>query len=194
MLKAVWATYFHKLSTDENPQHGLCPDGVDSWCKYKRSLITKEKFIHKNSFPAAVMNKIKPIFRDLSNPTLLRRCLHGKTQNPNESFNNVVWSRIPKRVFVGIDTLKIGVWNAVVTYNSDYLGRIKVLQDLAGDAGPNCVVGLKVLDKQRLRRADKQAEELVKKARMVQRNKKRKLEEDEENEEEVYGPGIDEFV
>ena len=79
-------------------------------------------------------------------------------------------------------------------YKNGYLGRVKALQDLTGDAGPNCVVGLKVLDKQRLRRADKQAEELVKKARMVQRNKKRKLEEDEENEEEVYGPGIDEFV
>ena len=104
-----------------------------------------------------------------------------------QSFNNVVWSRIPKRVFIGIDTLKIGVWDPVVTYNSGYLGRIKVLQDLAGDAGPNCVVGLKVLDKQRLQRADKQAEELLKKARIVQRNKKRKLEEDEENEEEVYG-------
>ena len=106
MLKAVWATYYHKLSTDENPQHGLCPDSVDSWCKYKRSLITKEKFIYKNSLPAAVMNKIKPIFRDLSNPMLLRRCLHSKTQNPNESFNNVVWSCIPTVSYTHLDVYK----------------------------------------------------------------------------------------
>ncbi|KAJ4431349.1 hypothetical protein ANN_19946 [Periplaneta americana] len=30
MKKTVWATYFHKLSTDETPQHGLCPAGADS--------------------------------------------------------------------------------------------------------------------------------------------------------------------
>ena len=57
----------------------------------------------------------------------------------------------------------------MVTYNCGYLGRVKVLQDLTGDADPKCVVRLKVFDKQRLRRPDRQAQELVKKARMVQK-------------------------
>ncbi|GFX12786.1 uncharacterized protein TNCV_3437601 [Trichonephila clavipes] len=30
MSKSIWAIYFHKLSTDENPQHALCPMGEES--------------------------------------------------------------------------------------------------------------------------------------------------------------------
>lgn len=54
-----------------------------------------------------------------------------KDMIPNESFNNVVWSSIPKHVFIGVDTLKTGVWDGVVTYKSDYLG-VKELHDLPG--------------------------------------------------------------
>lgn len=30
MEKDVWAIYYHKLSTDSDPQHGLCPEGKES--------------------------------------------------------------------------------------------------------------------------------------------------------------------
>ncbi|GFX18290.1 uncharacterized protein TNCV_4305911 [Trichonephila clavipes] len=30
MFKAVWAIYFHKLSTDSVPQHVLCPTSPDT--------------------------------------------------------------------------------------------------------------------------------------------------------------------
>ena len=30
MRTAVWAIFFHKASTDEKPQHQLCPVGPDS--------------------------------------------------------------------------------------------------------------------------------------------------------------------
>ncbi|KAJ4447244.1 hypothetical protein ANN_09248 [Periplaneta americana] len=33
MQHAVWAIYFHKLSTDAKPQHGLCGE----WCPYKKA-------------------------------------------------------------------------------------------------------------------------------------------------------------
>lgn len=36
MHNAVWATYYHRLSTDTNPQHDKCPTDVDSWCKYNK--------------------------------------------------------------------------------------------------------------------------------------------------------------
>lgn len=32
---AAWATYFHKLFTDNRPQHELCPKGKTSWCGYQ---------------------------------------------------------------------------------------------------------------------------------------------------------------
>ncbi|EFN81035.1 hypothetical protein EAI_05560, partial [Harpegnathos saltator] len=28
--KTIWATFYHKISTDENPQHNYCPIGADS--------------------------------------------------------------------------------------------------------------------------------------------------------------------
>ena len=34
MERAIWAIFYHSVSTDDNPQHQYCPQGVDSWCKY----------------------------------------------------------------------------------------------------------------------------------------------------------------
>ncbi|GFU72763.1 uncharacterized protein TNCV_3686951 [Trichonephila clavipes] len=40
MSKSIWAIYFHKLSTDKNPQHALCPMGEESWCGYNKSIVS----------------------------------------------------------------------------------------------------------------------------------------------------------
>lgn len=70
MYQTVWAIFYHKMSTDQDPKHGLCPMGEDSWYKYQRSLITNASFSHKNSIPVAVLNQIKPIYkRPLKNRT-----------------------------------------------------------------------------------------------------------------------------
>lgn len=29
MRKAIWATYYHKISDDNNSQHKFCPEGAD---------------------------------------------------------------------------------------------------------------------------------------------------------------------
>jgi len=47
------------------------------------------------------MEAVKDVFTDLSNPQLLSRCLAGKNQNPNESFNNLIWKFCPKSVYSG---------------------------------------------------------------------------------------------
>ena len=38
--------------------------------------------------PLSVFMKLKPTFKELSNEKLLRKCLHGLTQNQNESFQS----------------------------------------------------------------------------------------------------------
>ncbi|CAN7990883.1 unnamed protein product [Ixodes hexagonus] len=80
MRKAVWAIYFHKLSTDEDPNHGLCPPGESSWCGYNRSLAlgSAEPYQHKNFLPETVMTSIKPTFQALAAPELQRKCLQGE--------------------------------------------------------------------------------------------------------------------
>ncbi|GFX89893.1 uncharacterized protein TNCV_1535401 [Trichonephila clavipes] len=42
--RAIWATYFHKISTDAYPKHGLCPTNEDTLSEYNRT-ITPAKHI-----------------------------------------------------------------------------------------------------------------------------------------------------
>ncbi|GFU67522.1 uncharacterized protein TNCV_1600041 [Trichonephila clavipes] len=136
MKRAIWAIYFHKLSTEDNPQHALCPLGEDSWCGYNRSIVTGEFYIHKHSLPESILLKVKKVFRDLTED-LLKKCLHGRTQNPNESLSKCIWERIPETVFVGIETLKFGVMDAVICFNDGYVSRIKVFEALGIKPGYN---------------------------------------------------------
>lgn len=86
MRKAVWAIWCHKRSTDSEPMHFFCPEGDTSWCKFQKHEALKDAnkgiFHHKNTVPSAVMDCIKKVFTDLSEPQLLKRCLSGKTLNP----------------------------------------------------------------------------------------------------------------
>ena len=59
------------------------------------------------------MDNFGPVFVSLSDDNLLQKCLHGKTQNNNESLNGLLWKRCPKDVFVGRVTLELGVASAV---------------------------------------------------------------------------------
>ena len=120
-----------------------------------KSLITGEKYNHPNSLPTVIMDEIKPIFKDLAQQDLLKKCLHGRTQNPNESLHNVIWSRIPKNVFVGIytGTLHFGVFDAISTFNEGNVTKCLVLQLLGLSAGHNTVEAMKRLDRERLRSA-----------------------------------------
>lgn len=120
MKTAIWAEYFHLAASDATPEHhNLCPIGPVTWCKYQNSIITQEPYDHREHFhlPEFVMKEIDPIFKDLSNENLLRRCLHGGTQNPCESLNNIIWSRIPKSTFVMKTTLETGVYEAIASFN-----------------------------------------------------------------------------
>ncbi|GFV16728.1 uncharacterized protein TNCV_4419151 [Trichonephila clavipes] len=131
MKRAIWAIYFHKLSTEDNPQHALCPLEKD----------------------------------------LMKKCLHGRTQNPNESFNKCIWERIPKTVFVGIETLKFGVMDAVICFNDGYVSRIKVFEALGIKPGYNTERALLIIDNKRIF----EAERIVNKVSLEARNKRRSL-------------------
>lgn len=190
MKEACWATYYHKGSTDADPQHGLCLLGGDSWCKYNRAaangLPCPE---HTYSIPTEVMTVIKPVYQDLCSPNLLR-CLHGNTQNCNEASNNVIWSRIPKNTFLNEITLKIGVLDSVIAYNEGALAKVKVLQDLCGKAGGNCVVGLQNSDAKRVREAERALLEIKKRPRKAKKIVKRRLEANEDEDGPSYGAGL----
>ncbi|GFX70586.1 uncharacterized protein TNCV_875601 [Trichonephila clavipes] len=128
MQQAIWAIFLHKLSTDEKPQHGFCPSDSDTWCKFKKAELLGETYHHKNSLPVDVVEAMRPVFRNLANPELLKKCLHGGTQNPNESVNNVIWSRVPKKTFVQLEVLSLGTYDAVSTFNMGNVSKLEILR------------------------------------------------------------------
>ncbi|GIY34101.1 uncharacterized protein CEXT_435341 [Caerostris extrusa] len=60
----------------------------------------------------------------------LQKCLHGKTQNANESFNGTLWQRVSKEVFVWLKTVKLRAYDAAIQFNEGYMGCLKVSEKL----------------------------------------------------------------
>ncbi|GFX10354.1 uncharacterized protein TNCV_1867491 [Trichonephila clavipes] len=189
MKRAIWAIYFHKLSTEDNPQHALCPLGEDSWCGYNRSIVTGEFSIHKHSLPESILLKVKKVFRDFTEKDLLKKCLHGRTQNPNESFNKCIWERIPKTVFVGIETLKFGVMDAAICFNDGYVSRIKVFEALGIKPGYNTERAVLIIDNKRIFEAERIVNKVSLEARNKRRFLKRKMDKQNLDEENEYQAG-----
>ena len=75
------------------------------------------------------------MFLELSDENLLSKCLHGKTQNSNESINGVIWKRCPKDVFVGRKVLEMGVASAVISFNDGTKRLIDVMKELKVEPG-----------------------------------------------------------
>ena len=77
--------------------HADCPKTPDTWCIYQKNKIDgKETFLSNGSLPVEIRRAILPVYTGLTKPEMLIKCLHGKTQNANESFNGMIWERIPK--------------------------------------------------------------------------------------------------
>ena len=101
MKKAIGVVLFHcSESQCDEQRHLFCPRTKNSWCKWQSDQITgKETYKTKISFPSDIKSLIKPVFVDLSNDSLLEKCLHHKTQNVNESLNCLIRNRCPKSVY-----------------------------------------------------------------------------------------------
>lgn len=48
MEKAIWAVFYHSISTDSQPDHQYCPSRPDSWCKYNRALAVGDPLPEHN--------------------------------------------------------------------------------------------------------------------------------------------------
>lgn len=186
----MWATYFHKLSTNDNPQHGLCPKGPESWCKFNKAQALNQTYNPESSLTSDVLLSIKKIYQDLSQPDLLKKCLHGRTQNPNESFNNVVWSKIPKLVFVRRHTLKLGVYDAILTFNDGQSSKLAIYKKLGLTLCERSVKALREIDILRVKKAEKATESMSKEARQARRRQKTLLEDENEAGDPDYGAGL----
>ena len=131
MKKAISASLFHVASSAKENWHVHCPDGESSWCQFKKDIATgKNTYKPGQGLTQEIIMHVKPIFQDLSKDALLERCLHGRTQNANESFNSTVWKRIPKATYVSLQTFKFGVFDAVAHFNIGAKAAVLVFEKL----------------------------------------------------------------
>ena len=136
---------------------------------------------HTSSLPKAVMDQIRPIFKDLSKTELLSKCLEGYTQNANESLNGLIWKLCPKVGNHGLVTVDISVGLAVSMFNCGASAFGQVLAQMGLCVGKFSLDFLESKDFARIQNLQRQAKQAAHKERRARRRKR--LQQDEEQEE-----------
>ena len=185
MKKAIWAIYNHMIRNEKESlekQHGFCPRGQQSWCKFWRNDGTYDE---TKRLPSAFLKELKPIFTRLSEDALLQRCLLGLTQNQNESINGLLWSLCPKTKFCGRRRVEIGVCNAVCYFNQGAITRCSFLSTSGIAPGINMTVAALKKDDKRIRNAETK----ISKKYREKRRKLRAKRKSQQKENTMYYPG-----
>ena len=79
------------------------------------------------SIPEWIKVLIIPIITDLQADELLQKCPHGETQNNNEGLNSIIWSRVPKSIFVSKPIIEMGTYSNILHFNDGTNGLLQVL-------------------------------------------------------------------
>lgn len=131
MVQAVWASYYHSISTDECHHHEFCPEGPQSWCFFQRAVTEGvEPRAHSKALPADVAQAIRPVYERLSDRSLLAKCIDGLTQNSNESFHSLLWSICPKVRWACLRTVDTCLGLAVQQFNKGTTATVDVLEKI----------------------------------------------------------------
>ena len=189
MKRDILASLWHCASTVRRPFHNAyCPPGKGSWCGYMQDKAKKTStYKHGKGLPIAVSTALKPTYARRSNDNLTKR-LDSKTQNQNESFNGMIWTRVPKTVFVGTSAFQLGVYDTVAHFNIGAKATIEIFKALGMNPGAFYVARVRKAD--RLLVAKYKAEEVNKVRRKVIRGRnKRKGDKNERKEGKTYAAG-----
>lgn len=107
------------MSLRQNPTTCTIPIALLDRAAGASTMLTKQMEQTYTSLAQDYLDiilKIRPIYEALSKDNKLAKCLHGQTQNANESFNGMIWECIPKTRFVSLRNLKFGVYGAVANF------------------------------------------------------------------------------
>ncbi|XP_058973629.2 uncharacterized protein [Pocillopora verrucosa] len=167
MKKNIIAILHHCVnSTDNAKQHRFCPPGDSSWCKWQQDQATgTSTYKGDDCLPEVFVETLKPTFVSLSDSKLLERCVRGKTQNPNESINAMVWVRCPKHKHHGVKVVRCAAASAVCHFHRGAESRERLMERLSIPGGAFTEDAFRLRDNARLRKADKQATAKEKKRR-----------------------------
>ena len=98
--------------------------------------------------------KVRHIFEESSKDSELQKWLHGKIQNANESFNRMIFDRIPQQTFVSLTQLEIGVYDAVANFNIGAKASIDILKILDVEPSFHTIAGCKASNNERIRKVE----------------------------------------
>ena len=132
MKKSIFAVLFHRSENkDTEDRHKFCPRSADNWCKYQSNKVIGEStYKEKVSLPLVVKDALKPIFINLSNDNLFAKCVHGLTQNVNETLHVVLWSKCPKELYNARPIVEIAASSAMINFNEGARGIEQVMKRL----------------------------------------------------------------
>ena len=74
---------------------------------------------------------------------------HGCTQKRNESFNGMIWNRVPKTNHVDIDILTLGVYDAIAHFNDGAIASLEILEDMNLEPGDHMMKTLQIRNESR---------------------------------------------
>lgn len=177
---------------EDEKRHQFCPRTKESWCIWQKEKAEKgvTDFKPKLNIPEAIFDVLLPIYKDLTNESLLGKCFHGKTQNSNEALHGIIWQRCPKTNFCGKKIVEIGVASAVCHMNDGIRSIANVLERMALQTGTQATKGFDTSARKRKRKSFERNSEKVK----IRRKELRSIKKDWndailEKEGETYGAG-----
>ena len=176
MKKSIFAALFHCASSEKNNWHDHCPKGKDSWCKFQQDAVNATNtYIPGAGLPLTVVSHVKPVFLELSDESLLQKCLHGKTQNQNKLFNGVIWQRIPKDVRVNKVTFELGVYDAVSHFNNGYIATLKTYKEIGLNSGYYITLACNAGNKTQIDNSTHKSSNVYQKRRRFLRGKRKSI-------------------
>ena len=128
-------------------QHDYCPK--DGWCNFWKS---RDNYDNGKKLPTMFYDLLEPIFQRLSKNDLLNQCLHGMTQNQNESINGILWGRCPKTKFCGRQKVELAVSETVIEFNTGAYSKVSLQIDCSLNVSSNIIASASLQDKVRIKK------------------------------------------
>ena len=167
MTNGIIASMYHVAG-----YYDKCPKYPETWCQFQKDKLEGTSLYKlKGELPMDIRKAILPTYMDLCKQEMLIKCLHGKTQNSNETFNGMLWNRVPKSYHVGLNILSVGVYDAIAHFNYGEKATLDVLDYINVEPGIFTKTMCNAINKERKRSAAYRASETVKKRRKILRHK-----------------------
>ena len=95
-----------------------------------------------------------PVYRRMAEEALLKRMVHGGTQNNDECLNAMIWAQCPKTSFIGLQRVQGSVARAVCVFNEGANELISVMNRMFTDISHSTLQLLSQKDERRISQAD----------------------------------------